>query len=437
MVETEGPRTRLEQILRQRCLTLEDLRKQYEQVAGVALSERQAYRWVAGDVRGLPYPHAQAALERLFNEPAWRLLGDPHGVGACATSQEAHLSVHREGRCADWQCRLVVLAAERARHFLTRTEATTVGTETLDQLADDVRRLTMAYQQQPLDELLRDITEVQTRAFGLLEGHQRPQQARELFLLAGVASGLMAKASHDLGAPRDAMMQARAAYSAADNAAHKGLRAWVRGLQALIAYWSGQFTESVRYTQRGTEFATETRGTATVWLAASEARSLAAQGNLAEARAAIDRADDARERVCPDELDALGGLCTFPRPRQLYYAADALALAGSAAAEHAEALAIEALDAYAHAPSHDRAFGDEAGTRCALAVARIRRGQLDGAAEAVAPVLELPPAKRIHGIVTSVERVADALVGVTGGRTTAELTEHLRTFTHERLTLSS
>ncbi len=59
-----------------------------------------------------------------------------------------------------------------------------------------------------------------------------------------------------------------------------------------------------------------------------------------------------------------------------------------------------------------RAFGDESGTRSALAVARVFLRRIDGAAEALAPVLELPPPKRIHGIVTSVEHVRTALRAV-------------------------
>ncbi|MGH3622993.1 MAG: hypothetical protein ACRDQ5_14560 [Sciscionella sp.] len=202
----------------------------------------------------------------------------------------------------------------------------------------------------------------------------------------------MAKASHDLGAPHDAMTQARAAYACADNAGHDGLRAWIRGLQALITYWSGRLHDSVRYTEQGAEAAARSRGTAAVWLAASQARSLAALGRISEAHAAIERATDAREHVRADELDEFGGLCTFNRPRQLYYAADALAWGGYDAAERTERLALDALDAYEQAAASDRAFGDEAGTRCALAIARIERGELDGAAHAMAPVLELPPA---------------------------------------------
>ncbi len=114
------------------------------------------------------------------------------------------------------------------------------------------------------------------------------------------------------------MTQARTGYACADNAGHDGLRAWTRGLQALITYRSGRLEESVRYAQSGAEAAARSHGTAGVWLASNEARALAALNRLDDAHAALARAADARDRVQPDELDGLGGLCTFSRPRQLY-----------------------------------------------------------------------------------------------------------------------
>ncbi len=172
-------------------------------------------------------------------------------------------------------------------------------------------------------------------------------------------------------------------------------------------------------------------------LASSEARSLAALGRLTEAHAAVERAAEERERVQPDELDELGGLFRFSRPRQLYFAADALAWAGAPEAPQTERLAAEALDAYERAPESDRAFGDESGARCALAVARVARGGIDGAAEALAPVLDLPPTQRIHGIVTSVQRVGTALRAIEKpGRKAAELTDAVHVFAAHRLALA-
>ena len=61
--------------------------------------------------------------------------------------------------------------------------------------------------------------------------------------------------------------------------------------------------------------------------------------------------------------------------------------------------------AYEEAPEDERSFGDEAGSRTDLAVARVRSGELDGAREAIQPVLDLPIAQRIHGVVSSVVNV--------------------------------
>lgn len=296
MAEQKTPRTRLEQLLRQRHLTLEQFRKNFNRTSDADLSDRQAYRWVAGEVRGLPYPPAQATLEDMFGEPVERLLGPPYGVGALQRGHDG--STPGRGRTrTDWEGQVITMSAERARDFLSRIDAPNVGAETVDQLADDVRRLVIDFQQQPLPALLGDLVATQDRAFTLLEGHQRPEQSRDLYLLAGIACGLMAMASHDLGASHDAMTQARTGYACADNAGHDGLRAWTRGLQAAFTYWSGRPEDSLRYAQLGAEIATRRRGTAGVWLASSEARALAVLNRLEDARGTLAQAADARDRV--------------------------------------------------------------------------------------------------------------------------------------------
>jgi len=421
-------------------MTVDDFRLSYERVCGESLSERQAYRWVAGVLRSLPYPKAQAGLEQLFGEPAPRLLGPPHGVvSPLARSSDRRPGAVRSGLSReDWQSLLLARSAERARAFLSIAEERNVGTESVEQLSDDVRRLARAYPTEPLETLLQDIVEVQSRAFGFLEGRQKPGLTRDLYLMAGVASGLMAKASHDLGAPHEALTHARAAYTCADNAGHDGLRAWTRGLQSLITYWSGRLEESLRYAQRASDAASRSNGTSAVWLISNEARVLAALGRVSEAHHAIDRATAARDGVHSDELDELGGLCTFNRPRQLYYAADAMRWCGQIEAETTQRLALEALDAYESAPADDHAFGDEAGTRCALAAARVEQGELDGAAEALTQVLTLPVSKRIQGIVSSAEFVHQSLRRIDDtSQVAAELTEALHDFGSTRLALPS
>jgi hypothetical protein len=149
---------------------------------------------------------------------------------------------------------------------------------------------------------------------------------------------------------------------------------------------------------------------------------LAALNRFDEAHTALARATEARDQVAPDELDSLGGLCSFSRPRQLHYAAAASSWGGTAEANHTERLALDTLDAYATAPAQDRAFADVPATRSVLALAWVHQGQVDGAAEALAPVLDLPSSQRIHLIVSSVERVRTALSAITDpGRDAIEL----------------
>ena len=121
------------------------------------------------------------------------------------------------------------------------------------------RRLATLYPQRPLAELLGDLVDVQEGMFTLLEHRQRPETGRQLYFLSAVVGGMLAKASHDTGEPHAAMLQARTAYLCADQANHNGLRGWLRGFQALVAYWDGRHREAVRYAEHGNLAASQRR----------------------------------------------------------------------------------------------------------------------------------------------------------------------------------
>ncbi len=385
----------------------------------LACDEKRVGRWERGEVRWPQSPYRRVLQELTGKEP--HELGfeppqpDLDGIGHVPHHQEAapvasvsaaeHPSTHEIPE-EHAERTLLAMAARRAFQFATTTAAASnVGPGTLQHIVDEVTRLARAYPQQPLTHLLGDLVTVQDVAFRLLEGRQRPHEARDLYLMAGVVSGMLAKASHDMGDPYTAMNHARAAAVCAENAGHPGLAARVRGLQSLISYWAGWHRDAVRYAETGDD-ATLT-GSVAAWLPALRARAWALLGNATETHAAIDQANAAQERATPDQLDEIGGLLTFSAPRQMYYAAEALVLLANAAdAEHAAAAAV---DAYEQAAPADRSFGDEAGARTDLAIARVRRGELEGAREALAPVLALPPEHRIHGVVVSAMRVHRAI----------------------------
>ncbi|WP_216678623.1 hypothetical protein [Streptomyces sp. MNP-20] len=325
---------------------------------------------------------------------------------------------------------LIAMAAHRAKSFALAAGQTDLTPDVLDQVHADVQRLATEYPQQPLTELLPDLLTTQDTLFTLLEHQRRPAQARQLYFLAGVTGGLLAKASHDLSDPHAALTQARTAFVCADNADHNGFRAWIRGLQSLVSYWAGRTRESVRYAQSGVEFAAN--DTSSVWLPVSETRAWAALGIANATRAAIERAEAARESVQEDEVDEIGGLCAFGRARQLYYAAEALSWLPSQSATATD-YAQQAVGAYEDASSPEWAFGDQAGSRSALAITRIQMGELEGAAEAVSPVLELMPEQRINGIITCTQRVHRALRDSPLAEAGSDLQEQIEIFTRTPL----
>jgi hypothetical protein len=305
--------------------------------------------------------------------------------------------------------RMAAMAARRAMEFALGAEQGQVGDETLGYLQDEVQRIAEEYPRVSLSEIWDDLVEAQNQAFRLLEGGRaRPSQIRDLNVMATLLSWFMAKGSHDMGDSRAAMMQARAAGVCARQAEHPGLIALVDGLKSLISYWSNKPDDALHYARHGAAQDAELHGTVGVWLPSLEARAAALLGDAEAARAANQRATDLRERVVPDDLDVLGGLLTFPDAKQLYYTVEAEVLLGLGDAR-ITAQAEAAVRGFSDPGAPHWAFGDQAGSQCNLALVRLHAGDLDGAAEALRPVLDLAPALRNNGIVLSAQRVRAAL----------------------------
>ncbi|MEU4162559.1 hypothetical protein [Actinoplanes sp. NPDC026670] len=416
----------LEHLIQQRNRTYEEMVVEFSRLDERAtISARHLGRLARGE-RGSTgaTPATRRALQAMFGMSLEELLRPCHPALEVTTppANDSSLVLPSPGN----ERSILAMAADRARRFALLTSESTTP-EAVDQLRDDVQRLALAYPQRALPEILGDLAETQDTLFTLLERRQTPQQARQLHFLASVTSGLLAKASHDLADPHAAMLQARTAILCADQADHNGLRAWLRGLQSLVAYWAGRYAESVRYAEMGTVFASRSNGTASVWLPVSAARAYAALGNSEKAMTAIQAAEEAWNHVEPDEMDELGGICTFNQPRTVYYAADALAwLPGH---EQALTYAERAVAAYVDRRDPAWAFGDQAGSQADLAIARIAAGEIEGAYEAVSPVLDLEPSQRINGIINSVQRVHQAVSRAGLAAEATDMIEHIEDFT--------
>ncbi|MGH3915672.1 MAG: hypothetical protein ACRDTC_20030 [Pseudonocardiaceae bacterium] len=78
-------------------------------------------------------------------------------------------------------------------------------------------------------------------------------------------------------------------------------------------------------------------------------------------------------------------------------------------ADHAQRYALDAIAMYESGPATARSYGDESLARLDIAVARVALGDLDGAQEAVIPVLALPAERRIRQLSVGLSRVRSAL----------------------------
>ncbi|KAB1152981.1 hypothetical protein F6X68_15365 [Micromonospora sp. AMSO12t] len=425
--ERREPRTVLEHLIQQSDRTYEELADEFSRMdPRAAISARHLGRLARGE-RDLASstPATRRALQAMFGKPVDELQR-PWAPHQLTPAPGPEFAVELTG--AGPERNLLAMAAQRARQYaMLAAEATSPAA--IDQLAEDVQRLALAYPQRPVSQILPDLVETQDTLFTLLERRQQPTQSRDLHFLAGITSGLLAKVSHDMADPHSAMLQARTAVLCADQAGHPGLQAWLRGLQSLVAYWAGRYAEAVRYAEAGREYATQAGGTSAVWLPVSAARAYAALGNAEQAKAAITEAEDTWARVRPDEMDEMGGICTFNQPRTLYYASDALAWLPDEAAP-TEHYALRAVQAYSDRYDPAWAFGDQAGSHTNLAIARITNGELDAAADALAPVLDLPAEQRINGIMHSVRRVHQAITRAGRANDARELIDGIEHFTH-------
>lgn len=385
-----------------------------ERYKNVSVSRRQLERWYRGSLKNYPRPMQSRVLEELFEHPVSKLME--------IVTQDSESNWINHSPTSSHSVEPIVVnvnplsnAASKARLFTSQHEQLLDGSETMQQLFDDVRTLARVYPNQPASALLNELARTQDLLFKLLEARLRPSVAKDVYFHAAILTGMLAKASHDLGDTRSAMAQTRAAMVCANNSEHDGLQAWLYGMKSLISFWAGDPSGAVSYAQQGAS-RLKGQGSVAAWLPSLEARAHATLGDQEATEHAIRKAEAARDSVVVDDLDSLGGILLFPRPKQLYYAAEADVLVKGkfVLANRAE----EAVDAYRSAGAGEWAFSDDAGARSALALVHVRRGDAEAAQAVLQPVLELDVSNRINGIVRSLERVQRELSNERFGNST-------------------
>ncbi|WP_075927028.1 hypothetical protein [Nocardiopsis sp. CNR-923] len=298
----------------------------------------------------------------------------------------------------------VAVCAQESARYGARID-TPIGFYTIEELASAVHDLAAAYPYRPVLPSLIRARELRQRAWTLRERCHRPDQQRDLHRIAGWLCAVLANASFDLGGISAAQTQARVADLHGELVGDHGLRAWVRGLQALVAYWDGCPEDAVAYAQAANQFR-PSKGTALLRAASIRARALAQLRRAEEADAALIEAEEMRENAQED----LPGVIAFPHAKQLYWASSThLNLGGSERIRKAEMSAAEAITLYESAPPAQRRTGELSHARLDRVTARLARSDLDGLSEDVDTVLSSMSDRRIESTMRRLAQLAAVL----------------------------
>ncbi|MEU6328099.1 DNA-binding protein [Streptomyces sp. NPDC047049] len=233
-----------------------------------------------------------------------------------------------------------------------------------------------------------------------------PAQKQQLLILAGQACALLATAAFDLGALGSARRLSRAAALYGETARFDPLQAFAGGTLAYIAYYQNQPAEGARFARRAQAF-TGLGDVARRRLAAIEARALGYVGDALSARRALDVTRHEGPGLTDDLHDEVAGEFGFSAERLAMSNSSTCLLIGDA--EGAEAAAKRSLELAAARPAAGRAVKIVGGAATDLAMARLLRGDLDGAIAALNPMWDVPRGQRSPGILARTARVRRAL----------------------------
>jgi tetratricopeptide (TPR) repeat protein len=296
----------------------------------------------------------------------------------------------------------IMQAANESARLLSWAQADAVGDLTIEEVTDEIRWISNNYLIAPTGPLFNRTRLLRDRMFQMIESCRKPSRLVELYTAAGWSLSLLGWMSTDMGASQAAKSHFRTAWACAENAEIDELKAWVRACQHTASFWSGDFAQAKRAAEDGLKYATT--GSAKLFLSSALALDIARMGDHVSWSPALQ---DAKRNA--DSLilgnDALGGPFTCSVARATSFWSDTYLAIGDS--KSALALSAEAVRLFETAPLQLRNFGSERMARCQVVKAYLSQGELDGAQEALAPVLQTEPENRVKPLLRRVSEIAD------------------------------
>ncbi|MFD8320733.1 hypothetical protein [Kitasatospora purpeofusca] len=382
------------------------------------LTEKSFQRWRNGNV-GRPHHPTPDILNNMFGRPADELLTP------CTDGQVRSLLAVADPVLDE---RELAMTARDARAHAAEAAAQQLPDLSLDQLEDDLAHLVRSTDTKPPHLVFMTARELLGVAMVQLDRTQVLSQRRRLYLVAGQTSALLAACAFDLGTMPHAFELTRAAALYGQVAEHGPLQAYAHAYLAVLYYWSGNPSQAVRKIVEARAFP-GVGATGTARLAAIAARAYAHRGQVDEAQRAVAESTAERGPARDDLHDGLAGEFDFsPERVAMSNSATLLLLRDGPGAEASARRSLELGAAHA-VSSKQLVVAPQA--RADLASALLMRNELDGAAEALGPVLALPREWRGAGLTVRVNSVRAELASPAfrGTPLAQDLAERIEDFT--------
>lgn len=361
----------------------------------IDLTEKTFTRWRSGHVARPHYP-APAILKGLFGRSVDELFAPYTGEQAqVLRTQSAPVLDESE----------LSMTARDARAHASEAAAQLLPDLTLDQLEDDLVGLVQDTSTKPPHQVFVSAKEVLGISKVLLDRTQVLSQRRRLYLVAGQASALLSACAFDLGGIPHAFELARAAALYGQVAEYGPLQAYAHGYLAVLYYWTGKPAQAVRKIEEARMFP-GVGATGKARLAAIAARAYAHRGRDEDAQLAIEESLVERGPV-EDDLHGIGGEFDFNLERVAMSNSSTLLLLHDGPG--AEASARRSLELIAASSTSSSPLVVAPQARADLACALLMRNDLDGASDALSPLLGLPREWRGAGLTARVNTIQAAL----------------------------
>ncbi|MFE7131428.1 DNA-binding protein [Streptomyces sp. NPDC057638] len=380
------------------------------------VTERQFRRWTGGQLQTLPEPDACLVLKQLFGIDAVQLFAPPPDAALATPEGPPALVFDLEAE--------ITMTAREAQEGANAIAAASLSDTTLDQIRDEVTVLARRYHELPVIDVWNQGRSLLRNAEEKRERTMIPVQQQELLILSGQAAGLLAVASFNLGALAGARSFARTSALYGESARFNPLRAYADGTLAYIAYFSAEPSRAVDLARRALSY-DGLGDTARSRLHAIEGRAHGHLGDTESARSSMRAAEEASGKR--DDLhDGVGGEFGFA-PERLAMSNSATALLINDAPQ-AESAARRALALVSERPPAQQSAAIKGSAAADLAFARLLADDIDGVAQALTTVWDVPPGLRALGLLTRAAHLRHSLARPRYQTTTRDLTGRLEDF---------